>query len=179
MCLCLNHFPPDLVRFCTSFNWSGPNPSRLWDGLPISICRKSAMLINSYVGKMQYCKDYVGLVQYLCVGQVQYPLGLSEKCITKDCRKTAEVMCRTKTWTSSYAWSVLGVFFKFHVTLCVCVLTIFPHLVRFCTRFNWSGLIRAGCEMVWSQHASLRYLRDRERSKRQIKRDQKDRQKYF
>ena len=53
------------------------------------LCRKSAMLINSYVGKMQYCKDDVGIVQYLCVGQVQYPLGLSEKCITKDCRKTA------------------------------------------------------------------------------------------
>ena len=31
------------------------------------------MLINSYVGKMQYCKDYVGLVQYLCVGQVHFP----------------------------------------------------------------------------------------------------------
>ena len=37
------------------------------------LCRKSAMLITSCVGKMQYCKDYVGLVQYLCVGQVQYP----------------------------------------------------------------------------------------------------------
>ena len=47
------------------------------------------MLINSHVGKMQYFKDEVGLMQYLCVGQVQYPLGLSEKCITKDCRKTA------------------------------------------------------------------------------------------
>ena len=53
------------------------------------LCRKSAKLINSNVGKMQYYKDYVGLVQYLCVGQVQYPLDLSEKCITKDCRKTA------------------------------------------------------------------------------------------
>ena len=38
------------------------------------LCRKSAMLVNSYVGKMQYCKDYVGLVQYLCVGQVQKPI---------------------------------------------------------------------------------------------------------
>ena len=53
------------------------------------LCRKSALLINRYVGKMQYCKDYVGLVQYFGVGQVQYPLGLSEKCIAKDCRKTA------------------------------------------------------------------------------------------
>ena len=43
------------------------------------LCRKSAMLINSFVGKMQCCKDYVGLVQYLCVGEVQNPLGLSGK----------------------------------------------------------------------------------------------------